>query len=115
MELFQRTYAIYALARIMELMAASEYRVRLLRPLLEDGVSPYKGSVDRGGDFNMLVAICSLDLSHLSGTSTQGHGSHSYSAFDERHVGENGWQWAGVFEWEEGNSSSWKPKEMLLI
>ena len=76
---------------------------------------PYKGSVDRGGDFNMLVAICSLDLSHLSGTSTQGHESHSYSAFDERHVGENGWQWDGVFEWEEGNSSSWKPKEMLLI
>ena len=115
MELFPRPDAAYACARIGELMTASEYRVRLLRPLAEDGVSHYKGSVDRGGDFHMLVAICFSDLSHLSGTSTQGRGSHSYSAFDELHSGENVLQWDGVYEREEENSSSYKPKKMLLI
>lgn len=114
-ELFPRPDFARACARIKELTTTLGHRVRLLRPLAEDGLSLYKGGTDRGGDFDVLVAICHLDLRQME--NSQGSSSSSscnFSNLDEFQQ-ENGWQWDGVHEWEEEYFSAWEPEEILLI
>lgn len=114
-ELFPRPDVARAYARIRELTTTLGHRVCLLRPLAEDGLSPYKGGTDRGEDFTLLVAICHQDPRQM--TDSQGNSSSSscnFSDMDEFQK-KNGWQWDGVHEWEEIYSPAWKVEEILLI
>lgn len=109
-ELFPRPDTARAFARIKELTTTLEHRVRLLRPLAEDGLSLYMGGTDRGEDFSRLVVICHLDSRQMAKFS----GSRNISDLDKTHK-EIGWQWDGVYEWEEEYPLGWKAMEMLLI
>lgn len=113
-ELFPRPDVARACAKIKELIVTFGHQVRLLRPLAEDGISLYKGGTDRGGDFNILVAICHLDSRQTIDFHGNSSSSRDSSEFDEIHK-ENGWQWDGVYEWEEEYLPAWKPEEILLI
>lgn len=111
-ELFPRPDVARACARIKELTTTLGHRVRLLRPLAEDGLSLYKGGTHRGGDFSLLVAICHLGSRQMAGNSSS---SRNFSDLDEIQR-ENGWQWDGVYEWEEEEyAPAWEPEEILLI
>lgn len=67
-------------------------RVRLLRPLAEDGVSPYEGSNHREERIGLIAAIC-----------------------DSSDDGQT-WNWKSVHEWSESDSSyDWKVEEMLIV
>ena len=67
-------------------------RVRVLRPLAEDGVTPYEGGSHRGERFGLMAAICvSVDAGDT-------------------------WEWRGVYQWLEDTSHpGWRVDEMLLI
>jgi hypothetical protein len=66
-------------------------RVRLLRPLAEDGVSPYEASNDREERIGLLAAICD----------SSDHGQT--------------WNWNSVHGWQESDATYvWKVEEMLI-
>lgn len=109
-KLFSEPDAACAYARIKELTTTLGYRVRLLRPLADDGLNLYKGGTDRGERFNLLVVICHLDSRQMANFS----GSRNFSDLDETHK-EIGWQWDGVYQWQEEYPPGWKAEEMLLI
>jgi hypothetical protein len=113
-KLFPRPDVACACARIKELTITFGYRVRLLKPLAEDGISLYKGGTDRGEDFNSLVVICHLDCRKMADFDCNNSSSRNFSDLGEIHK-ENGWQWDGVYEWEEEYPPAWKSEEILLI
>ena len=66
-------------------------KVRVLRPLAEDGITPYEGGSDRGEQYGLTAAIC------ISGDD-----------------GET-WKWQGVFQWlESASHPAWTVKEMRI-
>ncbi|KAA6415777.1 MAG: hypothetical protein FRX48_00495 [Lasallia pustulata] len=56
-------------------------KVRVLRPLAEDGITPYEGGSDRGEQYGLRAAIC------ISGDDGEA------------------WKWQGVFQWLESASA----------
>jgi len=44
--------------RVMEELLNNCVKVRLLRPLAEDGVTPYGGGTQRGEGFGLLAVVC---------------------------------------------------------
>ncbi|OAP63501.1 hypothetical protein AYL99_02728 [Fonsecaea erecta] len=66
-------------------------RVRLIRAVAEDGISPAVGSSQRGEAFGLVAAICaSVD-------------------------GGSSWEWKGVYSWQESeNYEGWEIDEMLI-
>ena len=71
---------------------SSGRRVRVVRPLAEDGLAPYEAGSNRGEQYGLTAAICvSVD-------------------------GGDTWQWRGVFQWlETASHPGWKVDEMLII
>ncbi|MCJ1460191.1 hypothetical protein MMC28_010570 [Mycoblastus sanguinarius] len=77
-------------------------RVRILRPLDADGSGPYDGGVQRGEDFNILVAIClCIGQESIEDSNTPSESEK--------------WQWKGVYEWIDDTHPDWKIEEMLII
>jgi hypothetical protein len=76
----------------MDLLLRQGSRVRLVRALAEDGVSPYFGSSERAETFGLIAAICAS-------------GDRGKS-----------WEWKGVFSWQESeNHPGWHVEEMLMV
>lgn len=112
---FQKKNVGRACARIKQLTTFG-YRVRLLRPLAEDGISLYKGGTDRGEDFNVLVTTSYLEDSKPNEQHSDCNSRSSCGDRHQPHKEVNGWQWDGFHEWEEERfSPAWKPEEILLI
>ena len=93
--------ACYTLKELLFSMPSN--KVRIVRPLSKKGESPYSGNVDRGEDFNILVAVCVCTVSTPIG-------SHQ----SETGVCEE-WRWHGVYEWNDSNHPDWTVKEMLIV
>lgn len=78
--------------RVMEELLNGFVKVRLLRPLAEDGATPYGGGTQRGESFGLLAVICvSVD-------------------------GGETWEWKNVHQWQESNEADeWRLEEMVLV
>jgi hypothetical protein len=78
--------------RVMEELLNNFVKVRLLRPLAEDGVTPYEGGTQRGESFGLLAVMCvSVD-------------------------GGETWEWKNVHQWQESNNAdAWRLEEMVLV
>jgi len=78
--------------RVMEELLNSSVKVRLLRPLAEDGVTPYGGGTQRGEGFGLLAVVCVSD------------------------DGGKTWKWKNVHQWQESNDAhAWRLEEMVLV
>lgn len=77
--------------RVMEELLNNCVKVRLLRPLAEDGVTPYGGGTERGEGFGLLAVMCAS----VDGGKT--------------------WEWKNVHQWQESNDAhAWRLEEMVL-
>ncbi|KIY03312.1 uncharacterized protein Z520_00002 [Fonsecaea multimorphosa CBS 102226] len=66
-------------------------RVRLVRAVAEDGISPAVGTSQRGEGFGLIAALCASLNGGLS------------------------WEWKGVYSWQESeNYEGWEVVEMLI-
>ncbi|MCJ1233306.1 hypothetical protein MMC14_001261 [Varicellaria rhodocarpa] len=75
---------------LVESLIATHHKVRVLRPVSEDGLTPYLSGKDRGEEHGSLGVVC---------CSKDGRA----------------WNWKGVFEWCENPWPPFEVKEMLLI
>ena len=70
---------------------ANGRKVRILRPLAEDGVTPYEGGSSRGEEYGLTAAICvSVDGGDI-------------------------WEWRGVFQWLDASHPEWTVEEMIIV
>ena len=75
---------------LAELLMKNHHKVRVLRPISEDGVTPYLGGKDRGEVYGSLGILC---------CSKDG----------------NAWSWKGVFQWCDNPWPPFEVQEMLLV
>ena len=83
----------------------SDAKVRIIRPLCENGIDPYTANAARGEKFNILVAICVSNEPQLVSSNPSGPTDRNCEK----------WQWKGVYEWIDENHPDWTAKEMLMI
>ena len=76
----------------IDLLIQSGARVRLIRPLSEDGRSAYGGNAQRGEDFGLVAVLCA---SYDNGAT---------------------WTWKDVYQWQEpDNHDEWDTQDMIIV
>jgi len=80
---------------LIEALLNENFKVRVARPLAENGTAPYRGGSERGEEYGSIAAICALDTVHES------------------------WELKGVFQWLEDDQDldwqGWNIENMLII
>jgi hypothetical protein len=102
---FERPDYANACYTLKNLLTTPNIKVRVIRPVDNEGAAPYVANNARGEDFIILVIICVC-------TGLDEVKSHNK---EERNTYTDKWQWSGIYEWRDDSHPDWKIEAMLIV